>query len=145
MITPEQAEVLKKLAIRTRRWALKHGGGLSQNMCGDSSAVFCRRFHSHKKQNKLFHGLVCQFAEGFFETDNGTEGHCWIEINRELLIDVTADQFNHKTSPKFPPIVFDHVKKVGGRYRSCEYISGLNKRIEFGIFKKKTSSKRYCC
>lgn len=138
MITDKQRAVLYELARRTRRWALRHGGGLSHGMCGESSAVFCRRFKSRKEHDSLFKGLVCRFHEGHFQTENGQEGHCWVEINHELIIDVTADQFNYKTSPQMPPIVFTSSNEISERYISEESESGLSRRIYYGCYKKRT-------
>jgi hypothetical protein len=74
---------------------------------------------------------------------SGALGHCWVEINGEYILDVTVDQFNEETNPPMPPIFFDVKEKWLHRYDGREYGSGLGRRIDYGIYRKKTEKLDY--
>jgi len=123
---------LKRIAKKTRKWALKYGHGRSDQMCRDSSALLCR----YIRDNPVLKGVPYKFVEGDFVTDDGERNHCWVEINRRILIDVTADQFNYYTAPCMPPIVFTDKRQVKERYKARWQSKGMRQPISYGKYKQ---------
>lgn len=125
-LTSNQKKTLRNLAYQIRRDIISNGNG-TLGFCAFSSLAFIDTFRQFKKINTTLASVKCRKVDGFFRLDKASkpfkkhEGHSWIEINNgEIIIDITADQFNKGMHQALPSVIFG--SKWKDRYvQSCNH------------------------
>lgn len=69
---------------------------------GKTCSGFCVQASDKLKSALRGHGHTVRTIQGFF----CSEDHVWIELDKQFVLDVTADQFNFMDGIRNKPIVF---------------------------------------